>query len=247
VLRLIDAGVKAPSSWLETIVEGYIPPAGWEAALGPVLATDKSAGLAAFLRAEEEAGKHIYPPQPLRFRALELTPLPRVKAVILGQDPYLRAGQAQGLAFSVPRGVKVPPSLVNVQKELESDLGIQRAGHGNLAGWAAQGVLLLNDLLTVEEGKPGSHKRRGWEEITDAVIAAVAARQESCAFLLWGGPAGKKAQRVPGLLEGGRHLILTAPHPSPLSAYTGFFGCRHFSQTNAFLEARGRRAIDWLT
>lgn len=228
-------------------MEGYTPPADWEAALGPVLATDKSEGLAAFLRAEEDAGKHIYPPRPLRFRALELTPLPRVRAVILGQDPYLRSGQAQGLSFSVPLGVKVPPSLVNVQRELESDLGIPRAGHGNLKSWAAQGVLLLNDLLTVEEGKPWSHKRRGWEEITDAVIAAVAARPEPCAFLLWGGPAGKKALRVPGLLEHGKHLILTAPHPSSLSAYTGFFGCRHFSKANAFLEAKERGAIDWRT
>ena len=227
-------------------MQGYTAPPSWTAALAAVLASEKSQQLTDFLRAEEGAGKQIYPPPALRFRALGLTPLPAVRAVILGQDPYLRAGQAQGLSFSVPVGVKVPRSLVNVQQELESDLLIPRAGHGNLESWAAQGVLLLNDLLTVEEGKPRSHRKRGWEEITDAVIAAVAARTEPCVFLLWGGDAQKKAARVHEL-NASRHHILNAPHPSGLSAYTGFFGCKHFSQANAFLEANGRGAIDWRT
>lgn len=230
-------------------MQGYTAPPSWKVALDPVLASAKSEQLADFLRNEEAVGKEIYPPQDLRFRALELTPLPKVKAVILGQDPYLRAGQAQGLSFSVPMGVKVPPSLVNVQKELESDLGIPRASHGNLESWAAQGVLLLNDLLTVEKGIAGSHKRRGWEEITDAVVAAVADRSEPCVFLLWGDPAGKKAERVPALLADGRHLILKAFHPSNMggAAKKGFFGCRHFSKANAFLGEHGRDAIDWRT
>ncbi len=226
-------------------MQGYNVPPSWQAALAPVLVSEKSLQLTEFLRREEASGKQIYPPQALRFRALELTPLPAVKAVILGQDPYLREGQAQGLSFSVPPGFKIPPSLANVYKELESDLGIPRAAHGNLEGWAAQGVLLLNDLLTVEEGSPKSHKRRGWEEITDAIIEAVAARAEPCVFMLWGGPAAEKAKRVPGLRDSLHHLILYASHPSPLGARHSFFGCRHFSQANAFLEAQGRSAIDW--
>lgn len=220
-------------------------PSSWQAALAPVLGSGKSTQLAEFLRSQEASGKRIYPPHALRFRALELTPLPAVKAVILGQDPYFREGQAQGLSFSVPSDCKIPPSLANVYKELGSDLGIPRAAHGNLERWAAQGVLLLNDLLTVEEGLPKSHKRRGWEEITDAVVAAVAARPEPCVFLLWGGPAAEKAKRVAALRENNHHLVLFASHPSPLGARHSFFGCRHFSQANAFLEARGRDAIDW--
>lgn len=219
-------------------------PESWRAALQDVMASAKSAALGDFLGREEAAGKAIYPPRGQRLAALELTPLDRVKVVILGQDPYHGAGQAHGLSFSVQDGVKVPPSLVNIYKELEADLGLPRAAHGNLTGWARQGVLLLNAALSVEEGKAASHQGKGWEEITDAVVAAVAAKQEPCVFLLWGNHARKKAASVPGLMNS-HHLVLTAPHPSPLSAHAGFLGCRHFSQANAFLEAAGRGAVDW--
>ena len=219
-------------------------PESWRVALEPVLATPQSRKLGGFLKAEEAAGKRIYPPRGQRLRALELTPLDAVKVVILGQDPYHGAGQAHGLSFSVPEGVKVPPSLVNIYKELESDLGIPRAAHGNLEHWARQGVLLLNNALTVEEARAGSHQNLGWEAITDAAVAAVAARREPTVFLLWGSHARNKAARVPDLRDG-RHLVLTAPHPSPLSAHSGFLGCRHFSRANAFLEEQGRGAIDW--
>jgi uracil-DNA glycosylase len=219
-------------------------PLNWRASLDPVLATPKSRALGGFLTAEETAGKSIYPPRGSRLAALALTPLDRVKVVILGQDPYHGPGQAHGLSFSVQDGVRVPPSLRNIYKELESDLGLPCAASGNLTRWAEQGVLLLNAALTVAEGQPASHQGKGWEEITDAVVAAVAAKSEPCVFLLWGSHAKKKALSVPGLVHG-PHLILTAPHPSPLSAHSGFLGCRHFSQANAFLEAQGRGAIDW--
>lgn len=220
-------------------------PESWRAALDPVLQTPEARRLGGFLKAEEAAGKRIYPPRGLRLAALELTPLDAVRVVILGQDPYHGAGQAHGLSFSVPAGVRLPPSLLNIVKEIEADLGLPRAAHGNLEKWARQGVLLLNTSLTVEEGKAGSHASRGWEAITDAVVAAVAARSEPCVFMLWGNHARKKAQAVAGLGPDSHHLILTAPHPSPLSAHAGFFGCRHFSKANAFLEAQGRGAIDW--
>ncbi len=219
-------------------------PESWRAALEPVLASVKSGALAQFLRADEAAGKEIYPPREQRLAALELTQLDRVKVVVLGQDPYHGPGQAHGLSFSVPDGVKVPPSLANVFKEQAADLGLPRPITGNLAPWARQGVLLLNAVLTVEQGQPGSHQGKGWEEITDAVIAAVAAKPDPCVFLLWGSHAQKKAQSVPGLLAS-HHLMLTAPHPSPLSAHRGFLGCRHFSQADAFMQARGRGEVDW--
>ena len=219
-------------------------PETWRPALEPELATRAARQLGGFLTAEENAGKRIFPPRGSRLRALELTPLDRVKVVILGQDPYHGAGQAHGLCFSVPEGVKVPPSLVNIYKEIESDLGLPCGAHGNLESWGRQGVLLLNNALTVEEGRAGSHQNLGWEAITDAVVAAVAGKREPCVFMLWGSHARRKAERVPGLREG-PHLVLTAPHPSPLSAHSGFFGCRHFSQANAFLKQHGRGAIDW--
>jgi uracil-DNA glycosylase len=219
-------------------------PADWRAALDPVLTNPKSRDLEEFLKAEEAAGKRIYPPEGARLRALELTPLDQVKVVILGQDPYHGPGEAHGLAFSVQDGVRVPPSLANIYKEIEADLGLPRATRGNLTCWAQQGVLLLNAVLTVEDGRPASHQGKGWEEITDAVIAAVAAKSAPCVFLLWGSHAQKKAARVAGLTNG-HHLVLTAPHPSPLSAHRGFLGCRHFSRANEFLEARGRGAVDW--
>ncbi|MCW1431805.1 uracil-DNA glycosylase [Novosphingobium sp. JCM 18896] len=219
-------------------------PETWRAAIEPVLALPASRKLGGFLQAEEAAGKRIFPPRGQRLRALELTPLDQVKVVILGQDPYHGAGQAHGLCFSVQDGVKVPPSLVNIYKEIASDLGLERPSHGNLEKWARQGVLLLNNALTVEEGKAGSHQNMGWEAITDAAVAAVAARDVPTVFMLWGSHARNKAARVPELKQG-PHLVLTAPHPSPLSAHSGWFGSGHFSKANAFLEQHGRGAIDW--
>jgi len=220
-------------------------PQSWRAALEPVLAMPRSRALGGFLCAEEAAGKAIYPPRGTRLAALERTPLDNVKIVILGQDPYHGPGQAHGLAFSVPEGIAIPPSLRNIYKELESDLGIPPAAHGNLTRWAEQGVLLLNNALTVEAGLAGSHQQRGWEQFTDAAVAAVAAREVPSVFLLWGSHAQKKAARVAGLGPDSSHLVLRSPHPSPLSAYAGFFGSRPFSRANAFLEANGRGAIDW--
>jgi uracil-DNA glycosylase len=219
-------------------------PSSWAPALSPALETPEARRLGGWLSAEEAAGKRIFPPRGSRLRAFELTPLSEVRVVILGQDPYHGAGQAHGLAFSVQEGVRVPPSLVNMYKELATDCGVAAPGHGNLEHWARQGVLLLNNALTVEEGQAGSHQNRGWEAITDAAVAAVAAKAEPCVFLLWGNHARKKAMRVPGLAQS-HHLVLTAPHPSPLSAHTGFFGCRHFSRANAFLEEHGRGRIEW--
>ena len=224
-------------------------PESWRAVLEPVLATLPLRQLGAFLRAEEAAGKTIYPPRGQRLTALELTPLDAVKVVILGQDPYHGPGQAHGLAFSVPPGVRIPPSLANIHKELAADLGLARPVPGlyggNLEGWARQGVLLLNTSLTVEAGQAGSHARAGWEPLTDAVVAAVAAREQPAVFLLWGAHARRKVSQVAGLGPGSHHLVLTAAHPSPLSAHAGFLGCRHFSQANAFLAAHGRGALDW--
>lgn len=219
-------------------------PESWRSSLAPVLQSPPLRALGAFLQGEERSGKVIYPPRGQRLAALEMTPLDQVRVVILGQDPYHGAGQAHGLAFSVQPGVKVPPSLVNIYKELETDLGLPRPMHGNLTHWAQQGVLLLNNALTVEAANAGSHQKRGWEAFTDAAVAAVAAQAQPTVFMLWGSHAQKKAARVAGLSDG-PHLVLKAPHPSPLSAYAGFFGCRHFSQANAFLDAHGRGTIDW--
>eukprot|EP01037_Dinobryon_pediforme_P010536 gene10536-10604_t len=219
-------------------------PESWRPALDPVLATPPLRALGGWLRTEEAAGKTIFPPRGARLAALELTPLDAVRVVILGQDPYHGPGQAHGLAFSVLPGVKVPPSLANIYKELRDDLGLPVPRHGHLDAWARQGVLLLNNALTVAQAQPGSHQNRGWEVLTDAAVAAVVARPDPVVFLLWGSHAQKKAARIPGLSTG-PHLVLKAPHPSPLSAYAGFFGCRHFSQANAFLTAHGRGTIDW--
>ncbi|KQM18230.1 uracil-DNA glycosylase [Novosphingobium sp. Leaf2] len=219
-------------------------PASWAGALKDALASPQARQLGGWLKAEEAAGKRIYPPRGSRLRALELTALEDVRVVILGQDPYHGAGQAHGLAFSVQHGVRVPPSLVNIYKELATDCGVVAPPHGNLEHWARQGVLLLNNALTVEDGQAGSHQNRGWEAITDAAIATVAAKPEPCVFLLWGSHAQKKAMSVPGLAHS-HHLVLSAPHPSPLSAHRGFFGSRHFSKANAFLAKHGRGTIDW--
>ena len=224
-------------------------PQSWRAALEPVLAEPQARKLGGWLRAEEERGAVVYPPRGQRLAALALTPLDAVRVVILGQDPYHGPGQAHGLAFSVQDGVKVPPSLVNIYKELESDLGPFENGAsprtGDLTPWAEQGVLLLNNTLTVAAGQAGSHAGRGWGAITDAFVQAVAERGEPTVFILWGSHAAKKAGRIGALGRSDRHLVLKSPHPSPLSAHRGFFGSKPFSQTNAFLEANGLAPIDW--
>lgn len=219
-------------------------PASWQPVLQPVLATPDVQRLGDWLSAQEAAGRSIYPSRELRLRALELTPLEAVKVVILGQDPYHGPGQAMGLAFSVPRGTAPPPSLANIFKELAADCGIARPGHGDLSAWARQGVLLLNSSLTVEAGKAGSHSGRGWEAITDACVAAVAARDEPSVFFLWGSHARAKATRIQRLVDG-PHCVIKSPHPSPLSSHRGFFGSRPFSRANAFLARHGRKPIDW--
>jgi uracil-DNA glycosylase len=194
-----------------------------------------------FLQEEKQAGKVIYPPAPLWFNALDSTPFERVKVVILGQDPYHGPNQAHGLCFSVQPGVRPPPSLVNMFKELQSDLGIAPSPHGCLQHWADQGVLLLNAVLTVEQGMAGSHQQRGWERFTDACVRELDAQREGLVFMLW----GSHAQRKGALIDRQRHCVLQAPHPSPLSAHRGFLGCRHFSRANEYLEARGETSIDW--
>ena len=183
----------------------------------------------------------VFPPPKLIFNAFSLCPFDSVKVVILGQDPYHGYGQAHGLCFSVPDGVKIPPSLKNIYKEIQSDLDIVLPQSGNLEYWARQGVLLLNTTLTVLEGKPASHQDLGWQRFTDAVIAKVSDEKKNVVFLLWGTFAHRKAT----LIDSIKHKVLTAPHPSPLSAYTGFFGCKHFSQTNSYLESHGGMSIHW--
>lgn len=213
----------------------------WKAPLLPEFEADYMARLEAFLLGEKAAGKQIFPDSEEWFRALELTPLEKVRVVILGQDPYHGPGQAHGLCFSVQPGVRPPPSLVNIYKELQTDLGISRPHHGFLEHWATQGVLLLNSVLTVEMTKAASHRGKGWEKFTDAVIRLVNAKADPVVFMLWGNYAQKKADFV----DSARHLVLKAAHPSPLSAHSGFLGCRHFSQCNAFLEGKGLAPIDW--
>ena len=217
----------------------------WLSALRAEFEAPYMAALKAFLVAEKAAGKRIFPRGDEWFRALDLTPPSAVRVVILGQDPYHGPGQAHGLCFSVRPGVPPPPSLVNIFKELESDLGLPRPRHGFLESWARQGVLLLNSVLTVEMSKAASHQGRGWETFTDAVIRHIAAKPEPVVFLLWGSYAQKKAAFVDDIGRGGRHLVLKSVHPSPLSAHGGFFGCRHFSQANVFIEKQGLAPVDW--
>ncbi len=219
-------------------------PDSWHAALRDELLLPYIADLAAFVAAERTAAV-VYPAEQAVFRALELTPLDTVRVVILGQDPYHGAGQAHGLAFSVAQGVRVPPSLRTIYKELQADLEIAPPAHGFLEHWARQGVLLLNSVLTVEEGKAAAHQGKGWERLTDAIIRLVNDRPDPVVFLLWGAYAQKKAAFVDDVAQGGRHLVLKAAHPSPLSAHNGFLGCRHFSQANAFLADHGRIPINW--
>ena len=213
----------------------------WKTPLLPEFQSDYMAALKAFLKAEKDSGKEIFPKGEEWFRALDLVPLESVRVVILGQDPYHGPGQAHGLCFSVKPGHRPPPSLLNIYKELESDLGIPRPSHGFLESWATQGVLLLNSVLTVEAAKAGSHQGKGWERFTDAVVRLVNDRPEPVVFMLWGAYAQKKAAFV----DMSRHLVLKAAHPSPLSAHNGFLGCRHFSKCNAFLASSKMAPIDW--
>jgi uracil-DNA glycosylase len=194
-----------------------------------------------FVEGERLAGKRIYPPNGDVFHALSVTPFADVKVVVLGQDPYHGPGQAHGLAFSVKPPVPPPPSLVNIFKEIQNDLGIAPPNHGYLESWAKQGVLLLNAVLTVEEGKPASHAGKGWERFTDRVIRELDSRKEHLVFLLWGSYAQKKG----AFLDRSKHLVLEAVHPSPLSAHRGFLGCKHFSKTNTYLKMHGIAPIDW--
>ncbi|HMM12787.1 MAG TPA: uracil-DNA glycosylase [Bacteroidales bacterium] len=214
--------------------------ASWLAVLGNEFEAPYFSLLRDFLI--EERKKHIiYPPGQFIFNAFNSTPLPAVKAVILGQDPYHGEGQAHGLCFSVPHGVEPPPSLKNIFKELAADIGFRDPGHGNLEKWAKEGVLLLNATLTVRKDLAGSHQGKGWEQFTDAAIRAISEYRAGVVFLLW----GKYAMAKQALIDSGKHYILTAPHPSPLSASRGFFGCRHFSKTNNFLEKIGYGPINW--
>ena len=212
----------------------------WKEALAGEFEKDYFRELVSELHREKAAGTVIYPPGPLIFNAFDKTPLPSLKDVILGQDPYHNPGEAMGLSFSVPDGVRIPPSLRNIFKEIESDLGIRMSGSSNLEPWARQGVLLLNSILTVRAGAAASHRSLGWEYFTDAVIRCISERCEGIVFLLWGRYARSKAV----LIDSSRHHVLEAAHPSPLAG-GAFFGCRHFSRTNELLIAEGRSPIDW--
>jgi uracil-DNA glycosylase len=213
----------------------------WKARVGDWLLRPEMQQLSTFLRAEKAAGKRVYPSSSNIFAALDATPFDAVEVVILGQDPYHGPGQAHGLCFSVPPGVPVPPSLVNIFAEIQRDLGIARPDHGCLLPWAQRGVLLLNAVLTVEDGKPGSHQGKGWEGFTDHIVDILSREREGLVFLLWGSYAQAKGK----LIDSRRHCVLRAPHPSPLSAHRGFIGCGHFSAANRWLTGRGAKEIDW--
>ena len=213
----------------------------WKARIGDWLQRPEMRELSAFLRQRKAAGARIYPPGPQIFAAFDATPFDAVKVVILGQDPYHGPGQAHGLCFSVLPGVPVPPSLANIFKELNADLGIAPPDHGCLLPWARQGVLLLNAVLTVEEGRAGAHQGKGWEGFTDHAIETLAREREGLVFLLWGSYAQAKGK----VIDTRRHRVLKAPHPSPLSAHRGFLGCGHFSAANQYLARTGQAAVDW--
>lgn len=213
----------------------------WEPILGPLLDQPYMAELSFFVQQARNQGR-VFPPRELVFNAFKLTGFDSLKVVILGQDPYHNDGQAHGLAFSVPDGIALPPSLKNIFKELETDIpGFKTPRSGDLSHWAKQGVLLLNATLTVNAHQAGSHQKRGWEHFTDQVIEAISDQKDAVVFLLWGAYAQKKAS----LIDVSKHLILSTVHPSPLSVYRGFFGCRHFSQANYFLQKHGEKPIDW--
>ncbi|WP_102797971.1 uracil-DNA glycosylase [Bowmanella denitrificans] len=214
----------------------------WQEVLGQEKQQDYFKQILAFVKAERQAGKTIYPPQADVFNAFKLTPFDQVKVVILGQDPYHGPGQAHGLCFSVQPGIAPPPSLLNMFKELEQDIsGFQRPEHGFLQSWAEQGVLLLNTVLTVQQSQAHSHAKIGWERFTDMVIAQLNQHRDGLIFLLWGSHAQKKG----AIIDRQRHHVLMAPHPSPLSAHRGFFGCGHFSQANLLLQQQGQSPINW--
>jgi uracil-DNA glycosylase len=221
------AEIRLEPGWLERLCDQFSQPHMQQ--------------LKAFLRSEKLAGKTIYPRGSEFFAAFDHTPVDRVKIVILGQDPYHGPGQAHGLCFSVRPGVALPPSLINIYRELEEDLGLAMPAHGCLTAWADRGVLLLNSVLSVERGQAASHQGRGWEQFTDRAIEVVNRDCEHVVFMLW----GAYAQRKGAVIDEHRHCVLRAPHPSPLSAHRGFFGCRHFSKANAYLESVGRGAVDW--
>lgn len=221
------SGIKLDPEWLQLLQSEFDAPYMQQ--------------LRAFLSAEKAAGKVIYPPGALWFNALNHTPFSKVKVVILGQDPYHGPHQAHGLCFSVLEGVAPPPSLLNVFAEIKRDLDFESPKHGNLTAWADQGILLLNAVLTVEQGKAGAHQGKGWETFTDRIVALLNEKREHLVFLLWGSYAQKKG----ALIDRKKHLVLTSPHPSPLSAYRGFIGNAHFSQANAYLQKHGLGAINW--
>lgn len=221
------SSVKLPEAWLAQIGDEFEKPYMTE--------------LRAFLVSEKNAGKTIYPAGSQWFEAFNQTDFDQVKVVILGQDPYHGPNQAHGLCFSVLAGVKTPPSLVNIYKELAQDVDFQIPNHGNLESWATQGLLLLNATLTVEAHQAGSHQNKGWEQFTDRAITALNDKRDGLVFLLWGSYAQKKG----AFIDQQKHLVLKAPHPSPLSAHRGFIGCQHFSQTNAYLESKGIAPIEW--
>ncbi|MCO6478370.1 MAG: uracil-DNA glycosylase [Phaeodactylibacter sp.] len=212
----------------------------WKEALKNEFEQPYFQSLATFLRKEKQNGKTIYPPGPLIFNAFNTTPFDKVKVVILGQDPYHNPGEAMGLSFSVPKGVRIPPSLQNIYKELKEGLGIPIPNHGDLTHWAEQGVFLLNAMLTVERNKPRSHQKIGWQTFTDAVIRRLSDQREGLVFMLWGGFARQKKQ----LIDGSKHLVLEAAHPSPLAG-GAFFGSRHFSKANEYLKKQGKEPVDW--
>ncbi len=222
------------------LIDPKIEPS-WKEALSEEFSKPYFKELKEFIVRELEDGNRIYPPGPCIFNAFEKTPFQDVKVVILGQDPYHGPGQAHGLCFSVPSGVQRPPSLMNIFKELHDDVGAPIPQSGNLEKWAAQGVLLLNATLTVRAHSAGSHQKKGWEEFTDAIIRTLSDKREGLIFLLW----GKYAQSKESLINTSKHFVLKAAHPSPLSAYSGFFGCKHFSKTNALLQDAGKKTIDW--
>lgn len=213
----------------------------WQARLADEFNQDYMLALQQFLSLQQEQGKVIYPAENERFTALNKTPFDQVRVVILGQDPYHGEGQAHGLSFSVKTNVKVPPSLMNIYKELEMDLGIAPASHGFLEQWAEQGVLLLNSVLTVEASKAGSHQNKGWEVFTDKIIELINNEHQGVVFMLWGSYAQKKGRHI----DRDKHCVLESVHPSPLSAYRGFLGCQHFSKANDYLLSQGNAPIDW--
>ena len=215
--------------------------ASWLKHLQPEFELDYMVQLRDFLQAEKQNGEVVFPKGDDIFNAFSYTPMDNLKVVILGQDPYHGPGQAHGLSFSVPEGIKVPPSLVNIYKEINRDMGLPIPQHGFLESWAKQGVLLLNSVLTVRQAQAASHQKKGWEEFTDKVIEVVNHEKENIVFLLWGSYAQKKGAKI----DRSKHLVLHAPHPSPLSAHRGFLGCGHFSETNRYLESKGISPIDW--